>query len=63
MIELMRGYDENNDHEDFTYFLLAQSLQKPLDRLGPVNTNCKNIYYGLDLTHEDFQRTIRAHCG
>ncbi|SBW07885.1 hypothetical protein KL86DPRO_30134 [uncultured delta proteobacterium] len=31
--------------------------------LGPVNTNCKNVYIGLQLTHEDFQRTIRAHCG
>lgn len=34
MIELMRGYAENNDDEDFTYILLAQSLQKPLDRLS-----------------------------
>jgi len=34
MIELMRGYAENNDDDDFTYFLLAQRLQKPLDRLS-----------------------------
>ena len=34
-----------------------------LETLGPVNTNCKNVYIGLQLTHEDFQRTIRAHCG
>lgn len=34
MIELMRGYAANNDDEDFTYFLLAQSLRKPLDRLS-----------------------------
>jgi len=34
MIELMRGYAENNDDEDFTYFLLAERLKKPLDRLS-----------------------------
>lgn len=34
MIELMRGYAENNNDEDYTYFLLAQNLQKPLDRLS-----------------------------
>ncbi len=34
MIELMRGYAEGNDDEDFTYFLLAQKLQQPLDRLN-----------------------------
>lgn len=25
MIELMRGYAENNDDEDMTYFLLAEN--------------------------------------
>ncbi|MCC8193437.1 MAG: hypothetical protein LIP28_02170 [Deltaproteobacteria bacterium] len=34
MIELMRGYAEGKDDEDFTYFLLAQKLQLPLDRLS-----------------------------
>lgn len=34
LIELMHGYAENNDDEDFTYFLLAQRLQKTLDRLS-----------------------------
>lgn len=34
MIELMRGYAENKDDEDFTYFLLAEKLQHPLDRLS-----------------------------
>ena len=34
LIELMRGYAENNDDDDFTYYLLAQKLQKPLDRLS-----------------------------
>lgn len=34
MIELMRGYAEGKDDEDFTYFLLAQKLQHPLDRLS-----------------------------
>ena len=34
MIELMRGYAEGKDDEDFTYFLLAQKLQQPLDRLS-----------------------------
>ncbi len=34
MIELMKGYAENNDDEDFTYFLLAEKLQQPLDRLS-----------------------------
>ena len=33
MIELMSGYAENND-EDFTYFLLAERLKKPLDKLS-----------------------------
>lgn len=34
MIELMRGYADKGDDEDFTYFLLAQKLQKILDRLS-----------------------------
>lgn len=34
MIELMRGYSEGKDDEDFTYWLLAQKLQEPLDRLS-----------------------------
>ena len=34
LIELMRGYAENKDDDDFTYFLLAQKLHKPLDRLS-----------------------------
>lgn len=34
MIELMRGYAEGKDDEDFTYWLLAQKLQHPLDRLS-----------------------------
>ncbi len=34
MIELMRGYAERKDDEDFTYYLLAQKLQEPLDRLS-----------------------------
>ena len=34
MIELMRGYAENNDEGDFTYFLLSQRLEKILDRLS-----------------------------
>lgn len=34
MIELMRGYAQNKDDEDFTYFLLAEKLQHPLDRLS-----------------------------
>lgn len=34
MIELMRGYAEGKDDEDFTYFLLAQKLQQLLDRLS-----------------------------
>lgn len=34
MIELMRGYAEGKDDEDFTYWLLAQKLQEPLDRLS-----------------------------
>lgn len=34
LIELMRGYAKNNDDKDFTYFLLAQKLQKPLGRLS-----------------------------
>lgn len=34
MIELMRGYAEGKDDEDFTYFLLAQKLQYPLERLS-----------------------------
>ncbi len=34
MIELMRGYAQNKDDEDFTYYLLAEKLQHPLDRLS-----------------------------
>lgn len=34
MIELMRGYAENKDDEDFTYYLLAEKLKHPLDRLS-----------------------------
>lgn len=34
MIELMRGYAEGKDDEDFTYWLLAQKLQQPLDKLS-----------------------------
>ncbi len=34
MIELMRGYAEGKDDEDFTYFLLAEKLRHPLDRLS-----------------------------
>ena len=34
MIELMRGYAENKNDEDFTYFLLAEKLQHPLNRLS-----------------------------
>ena len=34
MVELMKGYAERNDDEDFTYFLIAQQLFKPLDRLS-----------------------------
>ena len=34
LIELMRGYAENNDDEDFTYFLLAEKLQHFLGRLS-----------------------------
>ena len=36
MIELMRGYAENKDDEDLTYFLLAEKLRHPLDRLSKV---------------------------
>ena len=36
MIELMRGYAQNKDDEDFTYFLLAEKLQHPLARLSTV---------------------------
>lgn len=34
MIELMRGYAEGKDDEYFTYFLLAEKLQHPLNRLS-----------------------------
>ena len=34
MIELMRGYAERKDDEDYTYWLLALKLQQPLDRLS-----------------------------
>lgn len=34
MIELMRGYAQNKDDEDLTYFLLAEKLRHPLDRLS-----------------------------
>ena len=34
MLELMKGYAERNDDEDFTYFLLAQQLFKPLESLS-----------------------------
>ncbi len=34
MIELMRGYAESKEEKDVTYFLLAQKLQQPLDRLS-----------------------------
>lgn len=34
LIELMRGYTKYNDSEDYTYFLLAEKLQQPLDRLS-----------------------------
>ena len=36
MLELMKGYADRNDDEDFTYFLIAQHLFKPLDRLSKV---------------------------
>lgn len=38
MIELMRGYAEGKDDEDFTYWLLAQKLQHPLDRLSKASS-------------------------
>lgn len=38
MIELMRGYAERKDDEDFTYWLLAQKLQQPLDRLSKASS-------------------------
>lgn len=34
MLELMKGYAKRNDDEDFTYYLVAQQLLKPLDRLS-----------------------------
>ena len=34
MLELMKGYAERNDDEDFTYFLVAQQLCKSLDRFS-----------------------------
>lgn len=34
MIELMRGYAEGRDYQDVTYFLLAEKLKQPLDRLS-----------------------------
>jgi hypothetical protein len=34
MLELMKGYAESNDNKDYTYFLVAQQLFKPLDRLN-----------------------------
>ena len=34
MIELMRGYAENKDDADCIYFLLAEKMQRLLDRLG-----------------------------
>jgi len=52
MIELMRGYAEGKDDEDFTYFLLAQKLQQPLDRLSKA---C-SITVDWDLV---MRRTIR----
>ena len=36
MLELMKGYAEGNDDKDFTYFLIAQQLFKPLDKLSKV---------------------------
>lgn len=46
MIELMRGYAEGKDDEDFTYWLLAQKLQELLDRLSKacsITVDCKLI--------------------
>lgn len=37
LIELMRGYAQSREDQDVTYFLLAEKLQQPLDRL---NTAC-----------------------
>ena len=34
LIELMHGYAQNNEDADFTYFLLAEKLRQPLDRLN-----------------------------
>ena len=34
LIELMRGYARSNEDADFTYFLLAEKLQQPLDKLN-----------------------------
>jgi len=34
MLELMKGYAERKDDEDFTYFLVAEKLLKPLDKLS-----------------------------
>ena len=34
MTELMRGYAEGKEDKDVAYFLLAQKLQQPLDRLS-----------------------------
>lgn len=34
MVELLKGYAEGKDYEGFTYFLFAQKIQQPLDRLS-----------------------------
>ena len=38
MIELMRGYAESRDYQDFTYFLLAERLKQPLDKLSKASS-------------------------
>lgn len=36
MVELMKGYAERSDDEDFVYYLLAEKLQYQVDKLKVV---------------------------
>jgi len=38
MLELMKGYAERKDDEDFTYFLVAEKLLKSLERLSKAHS-------------------------